>query len=78
MKLTILAGIICFLVCGDALENGLARTPPMGWVSCWHQSNTSYRIYISNFISLHGKGSVVIQTAKMIQKTALGMHCFTQ
>ena len=33
MKFEILTGIICLLVCGDALENGLARTPPMGWVS---------------------------------------------
>ena len=33
MKFVILTGIICLLVCGDALENGLARTPPMGWVS---------------------------------------------
>jgi hypothetical protein len=33
MKFIILAGMICILGCGDALENGLARTPPMGWVS---------------------------------------------
>nr|CAH0113308.1 unnamed protein product [Daphnia galeata] len=33
MKFVILTGIICLLVCGDALENGLARTPPMGWLA---------------------------------------------
>lgn len=75
MKFVSLIGLICIWVCGAlALENGLARTPPMGWVNlcCTHPHPIPFTFNFLTPSSLHGKDSVVIQTVPMILKTALG------